>query len=1718
MFNKLILKCFFFIVFNFSGGFISAQLSKTHYIPPLTESGTNSSEPEDHYIYISTPKSTSVSFTIKPVGLGTASYITGSVSNTSPFTYNIGSGRNTPLFVNVNQTSTVQTNKGYIIEAQDVIYVSVRINAGSQAGALVSKGLASLGTTFRVGSYTNENPQSNYLNFVSVMATEDNTQVSFSDLPSGLIIENYSGTTPVITTLNKGESYTLATNSYNNNINRDGLIGCLVTSDKPIVVNCGSTNGSFHNGGGRDYGIDQIVDLSKVGTEYIFVKGDGANGWENVLIVAHSNNTSISINGGTSIATVNAGDYYLIEGNQFNNSGNMYVQTSQPVFVYQGVGATTNEANQGMFFVPPLSCETRGNLDNIANIQSIGNINYTGGISIVTKVGATVTINNSPINNFSSVGPNNVNGKSDYVTYKVTGLSGNISVESTDELYCAYFNFNGAATSGSFYSGFPSPPEINFDAQFVTLGNCIPNVKLKAANIENFDSFQWFFDDGTGYVDMMITTAEITPLLPGKYKLAGIITCTGELLESIEVPISICPDDIDNDGIIDNLDVDNDNDGILNYTESKGNAIINLSDFNDPELIFEDFTRSKTILSGSYTQSNSSGTINPFSGNSSGGFTSVLESAAEAENTLSISFTEPVNIKFEETISLPNTNIDGEYFIVKISPINKNITLVDPDNHLLIDSNFDGIFESGVTQISGSEIHFKINPSPTGNTPFQFLANQVDGFTFIHTSNNATTSTIFNGGLSLTSFKKDTDLDGIEDALDLDSDNDGIPDFIENTGTFIPLSGIDIDLNGLDDAYDITTLPTDTDGDGIYDFYDLDSDNDGIYDLYESGSGLPDLDMNGIVDGNSFGTNGWADAAETTPDSSFIGYILNDLDADNIFSYLDSDSDGDGCTDVIEAGFSDGNGNTFLGDNIPTINYNGLVNNASDGYTLPNSDYLTAAPISIITQPINTEVCELLDTTISVISDSIDTVQWEVSTDGISWAPIIDNTTYNGSQSSDLKIYAAPLSINTYKYRAFLNVTGNSCGLYTNEVNLTVYPQPIVNPTVVLIQCDDEDASTVGYSPFNLTEANDKISANAANEIFTYFLTQAAAISGDITNPNYISNPTAFTNRTISTDVIWARIESQLGCPSFSEITLNVSSTAIPSTFLVTFNQCDDFLDINGNNNSNNDDRDGIATFDFSSVTATLLSFIPSGQNPLAPRYYRNKVDALAEVNEITNISNYRNIGYPGSQNIYVRIDSAIANDCLGLGAHILLNVEPLPIANPVTIPRQCDYDLSDTILSYPFDTSQLENNILNGQNPLDVTISYYNSTGAPLLYADGTAVTSPIQPTFLTENQTITIRVTNNVMTDPNGPCYDETDVEFIVDEQPIIANTIPDQIVCDNGNDGTDENDGLHSFNTSTFENIIKGTQSNMDIYFNYLDKDGTLITKSNTLPNPLVSSNQTISVEVVNPNNSNCSATTTINLIVNPIPEFSLNEEEIVCTSDPTFTVVLEALQTNSSEIFNYKWIYEEDGTELSNSPSIVVSSPGAYTATLENPNTLCSKSKTVFVKASEIATISLNDIEINDFSENNTVTIKNPTNLGVGSYEFSLESKDGTITYPFQENPVFNNVRAGLYTLLVRDAICGTTTIDISVVGYFKFFTPNGDGYNDTWQIKGISSNFQSNSFIYIYDRYGKLLKELNPLEIGWNGTYNGSLMPNDDYWFKVLLEDGRTYTGHFTLKR
>ncbi len=660
-------------------------------------------------------------------------------------------------------------------------------------------------------------------------------------------------------------------------------------------------------------------------------------------------------------------------------------------------------------------------------------------------------------------------------------------------------------------------------------------------------------------------------------------------------------------------------------------------------------------------------------------------------------------------------------------------------------------------------------------------------------------------------------------------------------------------------------------------------------------------------------------------------------------------------------------------------------------------------------------------------------------------------------------------------YVAVENKLNDQC-IGETSFNIEVASLPIVTPIVDLKQCDDD---LDGFSYFNLNEVIPKITSNAAYETIVFFESQADAEN----NLNPIKDTIAYKNQIVSSDTIWARIENSNGCYRTSQVNLIVITTQLPNTFTKNFHECDD-LDGDPNN--------GISIFNFSSVDMKIKSMFPANQQ-LDIAYYRNEADALAEENPIADISNYGNIGYPNFQEIYVRVDSKLNNDCLGLGAHINLYVEPLPVVNPVSIVRQCDDDNDG---EFPFDVSQVESTILSGQSLNDVTVTYFDANNNPL--------PSPLPNPFITASQIVTARVTNNNVIDDS--CYDETTLEFIVDKQPI-ANSVPNQISCD---DGIDDTDGLHDFNTSLIESIILNGQIGMEVH--YYDEQGLEL--PSPLPNPFTSHTQTISVKVLNPINTSCTANTSIKFIVNPLPEFSIYTPQIVCSSDPTFTVVLDPIEKNASEMYDYEWVYE-DGAMLSNEPTLTVSTPGTYYVTLtKTDGTSCSRTREIFVNASELATVTMDDITVIDVSSNNTVTI-DTNNLGQGDYEFSLDDEFSF----YQDEPVFENVSPGIYTLYVRDKKgCGTSSLKISVIGFPKFFTPNGDGNNDTWQIDGVNGQFQTQSDIYIYDRYGKLLKQLKPNSNGWDGTFNGTMLPNDDYWFSVSLEDGRMFKGHFTLKR
>ncbi|WP_299060892.1 T9SS type B sorting domain-containing protein [uncultured Polaribacter sp.] len=147
--------------------------------------------------------------------------------------------------------------------------------------------------------------------------------------------------------------------------------------------------------------------------------------------------------------------------------------------------------------------------------------------------------------------------------------------------------------------------------------------------------------------------------------------------------------------------------------------------------------------------------------------------------------------------------------------------------------------------------------------------------------------------------------------------------------------------------------------------------------------------------------------------------------------------------------------------------------------------------------------------------------------------------------------------------------------------------------------------------------------------------------------------------------------------------------------------------------------------------------------------------------------------------------------------------------------------------------------------------------------------------------------------------------------------------------------------------------------------------------------------------------------------------------------------------------------------------------------------------------------------------NLYTIEvNETNFSFGNYMYALD--DG----PFQESPIFENIGPGLYTLKVKDltGICGDYFVEFTAFDYPKFFTPNGDGINDTWNITDIKDDL--NATIKIFSRYGELITVIKPSEKGWNGYNNyGKKAKPSDYWFVVEYKQGdriAQFRAHFSL--
>ena len=353
---------------------------------------------------------------------------------------------------------------------------------------------------------------------------------------------------------------------------------------------------------------------------------------------------------------------------------------------------------------------------------------------------------------------------------------------------------------------------------------------------------------------------------------------------------------------------------------------------------------------------------------------------------------------------------------------------------------------------------------------------------------------------------------------------------------------------------------------------------------------------------------------------------------------------------------------------------------------------------------------------------------------------------------------------------------------------------------------------------------------------------------------------------------------------------------------------------------------------------------------------------------------------------------------------------------------------------------------------------------------------------------------------------CSDESSFTITIIDTPI-ANAVPASLrtVCDE--DGT--NDGATAFNLASLSATVLGTQTGTEFEVTYYES----LPNATTGTNPVVTSTQNVVyVRVKNNLTTNCFDVKPITIIVNKLPE-PTPIDGIICIDSQTGNLLNPyTMYTGLTKATHHFVWTNEAGATVGTSNSYQAILPGIYTVIATNIATGCNSNPvSVTVSPSEPAIVTYEVSQ--DFADSQSITI---TATGQGNnFEYQLDNG------PFQDSNVFNNVMSGIHTVTVRDKNgCGSTTIQALVVNYPKYFTPNGDGYNDSWNIKDLSN--QPSAKIEIFDRFGKMITLIKPSNSGWDGTYNGRQMPSDDYWFSVTYTDEKNvaqeFRAHFAMKR
>jgi len=458
-------------------------------------------------------------------------------------------------------------------------------------------------------------------------------------------------------------------------------------------------------------------------------------------------------------------------------------------------------------------------------------------------------------------------------------------------------------------------------------------------------------------------------------------------------------------------------------------------------------------------------------------------------------------------------------------------------------------------------------------------------------------------------------------------------------------------------------------------------------------------------------------------------------------------------------------------------------------------------------------------------------------------------------------------------------------------------------------------------------------------------------------------------------------------------------------------------------------------------------------------------------------------------------------NGCIGSDSILVEFASPPALVSPTPI-IVCG---SGSSSSETFNLTSRESEISNGIPNL--TFRYFESQTN---VDNNVPIGNPTSYQNTSNPQTIIVEAQTT------AGCKSYTTLELRINEFPLINMTPDIYEVCDDFGNGTAGFDL-----TSRVSDILNGA-TGVDIYF-YPDRS----TAGDGFPSQRISNtgnfinsqpfSQTIYVRAEAFGNT-CSVIFPLELSVLQWPEAVLQPEYAICidaTGNPVqpLPVIDTGLALNSYTFIWYQGEQADPAHEIAgaNDAFLSYNTEGAYTVKITSNASGCELLLTTQVVAS-YAPVTLNvEVASSPFSGNHTI---NATVTGNGNYYFTLNDSEP------QSSGTFTGVPAGEYVVSVFDEFnCGMLTREITILDYMRFFTPNGDGINDSWDTSAFSS--LSRLEIHIFDRFGKLMKVLNQNNTSWDGTFNGNMVPSGDYWFQAsFIEDQieKTVKGHFALKR